>query len=43
MAVAVCCGELLSVTVTPKGKVPFAVGMPEIIPLDGARVSPDGS
>jgi hypothetical protein len=43
VAVAVCCGELLSVTVTPREKVPPAVGVPEMIPLDVARVSPDGS
>ena len=43
VAVAVCCGELLSVTVTPKENVPLAVGVPEITPLDDARVSPEGS
>jgi hypothetical protein len=41
--VAACCGELLSVTATPREKVPLVVGVPEMMPLDAARVSPDGS
>jgi ABC-type thiamin/hydroxymethylpyrimidine transport system permease subunit len=38
----VCAGLLLSLTVTVKLDVPFAVGVPEIAPLPAARVSPAG-
>jgi hypothetical protein len=37
-----CCGEPLSLTVTFKGKEPLAVGVPEMMPVDAERVSPDG-
>jgi hypothetical protein len=40
---AVCAGLLLSVTVAVKVAVPLDVGMPVIAPVDGARVSPEGS
>ena len=38
----VCAGLLLSVTVTVKVEDPLAVGVPEIIPVDDARVTPAG-
>ncbi len=40
-----CCGEVPveSVTGTKKGNVPAVVGVPEIVPLLGVRVSPGGS
>jgi hypothetical protein len=41
--VAVCCGEPLSVAVTPKEKVPLAVGVPEIAPVEAAKDMPAGS
>jgi hypothetical protein len=40
--VAVACGFSESVTMTVKLNVPGVVGMPEITPVDGARVSPGG-
>ena len=41
VAVAVCCGELLSLTATVKLAVPLALGLPEMTPeLD--NVSPVG-
>ena len=36
------CDEL-SVTLTVKPKVPAAVGVPLMVPLDGSRVRPGGS
>jgi hypothetical protein len=39
----VCAGLDESVTVAVKLAVPVAVGVPEIRPVDGARVSPAGS
>jgi hypothetical protein len=38
----VCAGLLLSVTVTVKVEDPLAVGVPAIIPVDDARVTPAG-
>jgi hypothetical protein len=38
----VCAGLDESVTVALKLEVPLAVGMPEIRPVDGARLSPAG-
>ncbi len=38
----VCTGLLLSVTVVMKIKGPLPVGVPEIVPVDGAIVSPLG-
>jgi hypothetical protein len=38
----VCTGEPLSFTVTVKLEVPVAVGVPEITPVDEARVKPAG-
>ncbi len=38
----VCAGLLLSVTVAVKLEVPVAVGVPEMVPLVAARVSPGG-
>jgi hypothetical protein len=40
--VADCCGEPPSRTVTVKGKEPLAVGVPEMVPVEAERVSPDG-
>jgi hypothetical protein len=37
-----CCGEPLSRTVMVKGKEPLAVGVPEMVPVEAERVSPDG-
>jgi hypothetical protein len=42
VAVAVWGGEPASLTVTPKEKFPLAVGVPEMIPVLAARVSPAG-
>ena len=42
VAVVVCAGELASLTATPKEKFPLAVGVPEIRPVEGARLSPAG-
>lgn len=39
----VCAGEPLSVTVAVKLDVPLVVGVPEIIPVVAARVSPAGN
>ena len=36
-------GLLLSLTVAVKVEVPFAAGIPEIVPDDGSRLSPAGS
>ena len=41
VAVAVCADE--SLTEIPKENVPLAVGMPEMMPVLGARVRPAGS
>ncbi len=38
----VCAGLLLSVTVTVKLEVPLAVGVPEMMPVDGDRLRPAG-
>jgi hypothetical protein len=38
----VCAGLPLSVTVAVKLKTPLTVGVPEIIPVVAAKVSPDG-
>jgi hypothetical protein len=38
-----CAGLDESATVKVKLAVPLAVGLPEIIPVDAARLSPDGS
>ena len=38
----VCTGLPLSLTATVKLKVPLVVGVPEITPLEAARVSPAG-
>jgi hypothetical protein len=35
-------GEPPSLTATPKEKLPLPVGFPEMIPVDGARLSPAG-
>jgi hypothetical protein len=42
VALAVCAGEPASLTVTPKVKLPLAVGVPEMRPVEGARLSPAG-
>jgi hypothetical protein len=42
VAVAVRAGEPASWTDTPKEKFPLAVGVPEIRPVEGARLSPAG-
>jgi hypothetical protein len=42
VALVVWAGEPASWTVTPKEKLPLAVGFPEMIPVDGARLSPAG-
>ena len=39
----VCTGLLLSVTVAVKVEDPLAVGVPDMAPVDDARVSPVGS
>jgi hypothetical protein len=38
----VCTGLLLSLTVAVKFEVPVTVGVPEIVPVVAARVSPAG-
>jgi hypothetical protein len=38
----VCVGLLLSLTIAVKLEVPTAVGVPEIVPVVAARVSPVG-
>jgi hypothetical protein len=38
-----CADEPLLLIVTPKEKLPVAVGVPEMIPLAAARDSPEGS
>jgi hypothetical protein len=44
VAVVVWAGEPASFTVTPKDKLlPLTVGVPEIRPVAGARMSPAGS
>jgi hypothetical protein len=43
VAVADCAEELESTTETTKEELPLAVGVPEMIPVDGARLSPAGS
>jgi hypothetical protein len=40
---AVCCGLLKSAACTVKLKVPAAVGVPEITPVDGSSDNPPGS
>jgi len=40
--VAVCAGELESVTLTVKDEVPDAVGVPEMMPVEAARLNPAG-
>ena len=40
--VVVWAGLPLSLTEAAKVAVPLAVGLPEIAPVDGARVSPEG-
>lgn len=42
-AEAACTGVPLSTTVAVKAATPLDVGTPEIVPVDGARVSPLGS
>jgi len=42
LAVAVCCAELESLTITVIGKLPLVVGVPEIKPVLAARLSPAG-
>ncbi len=42
LPLAVCWVELESLTVTVMGKLPFAVGVPEMRPVLEARVSPAG-
>jgi hypothetical protein len=41
--VAVCAGELLSVTESVKEKLPLESGVPEITPVVEDRVRPEGS
>jgi hypothetical protein len=43
VAVADCGDELESTTETPKEEVPLAVGVPVMMPVFGARLSPAGS
>ena len=43
VAVADCADELESTTEAPKEKLPLAVGVPEMMPVFGARLSPAGS
>ena len=43
VADAACTGLLLSTTVAVKDATPLVVGTPEIVPVDDARVSPEGS
>ena len=42
LAVAVCCAALESLTVTEIGKLPLAVGVPEMRPVLALRLSPAG-
>ena len=42
VAVVVWVGEPASLTDTPKEKFPLTVGVPEIRPVEGARLSPAG-
>lgn len=42
LAVAVCCTALESLTVTEIGKLPLAVGVPEMTPMLVLRLSPSG-
>lgn len=42
MAVAVCCAELESLTITVIGKLPLVVGVPEMMPVLAVRLSPGG-
>lgn len=42
VVLAPCDGEPASFTVTPKEKLPLTEGVPEIIPVAGARLSPAG-
>lgn len=42
VALALRAGEAASFTVTPMLKLPLAVGVPEITPVAGASVSPEG-
>jgi hypothetical protein len=42
VAAADWAGEPASLTVTPKGKFPLAVGVPETRPVEGAKLSPAG-
>jgi hypothetical protein len=42
LAVAVCCAELESLTITVIGKLPLVVGVPEMMPVLAARLSPLG-
>jgi hypothetical protein len=42
VAVAVWAGDPASWTDTPKEKFPLAVGVPEIRPVEGARLRPAG-
>lgn len=43
VAVADCADELESTTEMPKEKLPLAIGVPEMMPVSGARLSPAGS
>ena len=42
VAVVVWTGDPASFTVTPKEKLPFPVGFPEMTPVDAVRLSPAG-
>jgi len=42
LAVAVCCTALESLTMTEIGKLPLAVGVPEMRPVLALRLSPAG-
>jgi hypothetical protein len=42
LPVAVCCVELESLTITVIGKLPLVVGVPEMMPVLAARLSPAG-
>jgi len=42
VALVVCTGEPASLTVTPKEKLPFPVGFPEMTPVEAPRLSPAG-
>jgi hypothetical protein len=42
VVVAVWAGEPASLTVTPNEKFPLTVGVPEITPVEGAKLSPAG-